>query len=259
MRASMLTQSPLLRVLLVGESWVSYSHHLKGFNFFPTAYYEEGYVPLRAALEGFVELVHLPGHLAATDFPASLNDLRSYRVVLFSDVGADTLLLHPDTFLRAQVNLNRLSLVAQYVEQGGGFGMIGGYMSFGGYEGRAHYWGTPIEEILPVSILPHDDRVEKPEGVRPEIVDGAHPILEGIGRLWPPLLGYNRVLGKENAHIVLRCGEDPLLVTGSFGRGRTLAYTSDMSPHWGSQAFISWEHYPRFWRQLVAWLAGVHP
>lgn len=245
------------KVLLVGESWISYSVHVKGFNFFPTAFYEEGLAPLREALDGFAELTHMPAHLAATEFPSKLEDLRAYDVVLFSDIGSDTLLLHPDTFLHLKATPNRLRLVQEYVEQGGGFGMIGGYMSFGGYEGKAHYHGSAIEEILPTEIAPYDDRIETPEGIRPVILDKAHPILAGIEEPWPPLLGYNRLKAKDRAQLLLQHGQDPILAVNNYEAGRVIAYASDISPHWGSEAFVGWTHYPRFWRQLVAWLAGA--
>jgi uncharacterized membrane protein len=158
--------------------------------------------------------------------------------------------------LHLKVTANRLRLVQDYVEHGGGFGMIGGYMSFGGYEGKAHYHGSPIEEILPVEIAPYDDRVETPEGIQPAIMDQNHPILKDIQEPWPPLLGYNRLKVKDNAQLLLQHGQDPILAVSSYKGGRTLAYASDISPHWGSEAFVNWENYPKFWQQLIAWLAG---
>jgi uncharacterized membrane protein len=254
---NMTTDNEKPRVLLVGESWISYSSHLKGFNLFPTAFYEEGLAPLAAAMEGFADLAHMPSHLAAAAFPFALADLQTYQVVLFSDVGSDTLLLHPDTFLHSQVRPNRLRLVQEYVERGGGFGMLGGYMSFGGYEGKAHYHATPIEEILPVEIAPYDDRVETPEGIQPSIVNAEHAILRDIAGPWPRLLGYNRLMAKPGSQILLQYKEDPFLVANDYGSGRTVAYASDVSPHWGSEEFVNWTHYTRFWRQLVSWLARV--
>ena len=245
------------RVLLAGESWVTSSTHTKGFNDFSTSFYEEGHSFLFAALDGEYDVEHMPSHMAATRFPGTHDDLRRYDAILFSDIGADTLLLHPDTFLRSLPRPNRLAAVREYVRGGGGFGMIGGYMSYGGIGGRAHYHRTAIDEILPVSAFPYDDRVEVPEGVAPLLVDPLHPILDNVGAQWPPLLGYNRVTLKESAHLVLSCGDDPLLATGGFGRGRTLAFTSDCAPHWGSPEFVAWEGYASFWRNAVRWLAGL--
>jgi len=245
-----------LSILLVGESWNYFATELKGFNNFTLSYYEEGIAPLANALEGFARLTHMPSHLATTKFPFNLDDIGHYGLILFSDVGSDTLLLHPDTFLHAQVLPNRLRLVKQFVDQGGGFAMIGGYMSFGGFEGKAHYHGTPIEEILPVEIYPYDDRVETPEGIRPSVTDSSHPILAGLGDDWPSLLGYNRLQAKTGAKILLEHDQHPILSVGKYGRGRTAAFASDLSPHWGSVDFVKWPHYSQFWRQLVTWLAG---
>ena len=39
---------------------------------------------------------------------------------------------------------------------------------------------TPVEEVLPVTCLPIDDRLEIPEGFRAELVEPDHPILAGL-------------------------------------------------------------------------------
>jgi uncharacterized membrane protein len=244
------------KVLLAGESWMSLGTHIKGFNEFPTGFYEEGHNTLTTALREEFEVDYLPGHLSATEFPETLEVLSQYQVVLFSDIGADTLLLHPDTFLRFLPRPNRLLLIQQFVKQGGGFGMIGGYMSFAGIGGRAHYHRTPIEEILPVSILPYDDRVETPQGISPEVINANHPILSEVQGEWPILLGYNRLEMKPEGEVLLQHQQDPLLSVRSYGMGRTMAFASDCAPHWGSVQFTEWSQYPVFWRALVRWLAG---
>ena len=48
----------------------------------------------------------------------------------------------------------------------------------------------------------------------------------------------------------------PLLVAGTFGRGRTLAWTSDIGPHWLPPEFAAWPGYARLWRQALEWLVG---
>ena len=246
------------QVLLVGESWLSLGIHIKGFNQFPTGFYEEGNRFLFEALEPEFELTHLPSHRANTEFPETADALREYAVILFSDVGSDTLLLHPDTFIHFKLRPNRLHAVKSYVEQGGGFGMIGGYMSFAGFGGQAHYHRTAIEEILPVNISPYDDRVEVPEGMSPSVVDGAHPIIAPISGEWPRLLGYNRLKAKPNGQVLLEYTGDPVLAVTTFGAGRTLAFASDCAPHWGSLEFTQWDHYAPFWRRAVHWLSGAN-
>ena len=130
-------------------------------------------------------------------------------------------------------------------------------MSFSGFEGKARYGETAIEDILPVQIRGWDDRIEAPQGVIPSVVGNSdHPILSGISGQWPLFLGYNRLRAKAEGNLILQVDGDPFLVTGTYGKGRTLAFASDCSPHWGPPEFTSWDHYPRFWHQAVQWLAG---
>jgi uncharacterized membrane protein len=183
----------------------------------------------------------------------SLAALQSYDVIALSDLGSDTLLLHPDTFSKSVPTPDRLVLIRQYVEKGGGFVMIGGYLSFQGYGGAAHYRFTPVEELLPVELYDCDDRVECPSGFAPEVV-ADHEITRGLPKAWPSLLGYNKV--KPKGKVLVRTGRgDPLLVVGEHGAGRTAAFTSDCSPHWAPPDFVNWEHYGDFWFRLMKWLA----
>ena len=80
--------------------------------------------------------------------------------------------------------------------------MIGGYMSFSGFEGKAKYQNTALADVLPVTMLGYDDRIESPAGVTPVPV-ASHAVLRGIEGQWPPMLGYNRLIAKADATVVL--------------------------------------------------------
>jgi len=54
---------------------------------------------------------------------------------------------------------------------------------------------------------------------------------------------------------ILLAGES-WMTHGIHIKGRTAAFASDCSPHWAPTGFTTWEYYPRFWDQLVRWLAG---
>ncbi len=248
-----------IRVLLAGESWVSSTTHYKGWDFFQSAVYETGCAYLQQALEkAGMQFTHIPGHMAAEHFPLDLKTLKAFDVVILSDIGANTLLLHPDTWLRGQQMPNRLTLLRQWVEEeGGGLAMCGGYYSFAGIYGQAKYYRTTIEQILPVNIYPFDDRVELPEGVTPQIAQRGHPILKGVPTDWPALLGLNELELKPEADLLLKAGQYPLLAVQKAGHGRTLAWASDIGPHWCPSAFVSWKGYARLWSQAVRWLAGT--
>jgi uncharacterized membrane protein len=246
-----------IRVLLAGESWVSNTTHFKGWDFFSNTGYETGTAYLESALnQADVEFTHLLNHLADSQFPASEEALSQYDVVFLSDIGSNTLLLHPDTYLHGRRTPNRLSVLAEWVAKGGGLAMCGGYYSFGGIYGAARYHNTPIEKVLPVEILPHDDRVETPEGAVPEVVESGHPILDGVVGPWPYLLGFNEIKAKPDAELIVKTGEYPLLAVQKVGRGRTLAWASDIGPHWCPEPFATWKGYTRLWVQAVEWLAG---
>ena len=69
-----------MRVLVAGESWVTHTVHIKGFDSFVTSGYEEGVGWLKAALEKAGHTVHhMPNHLVATDFPSTVESLRQLR------------------------------------------------------------------------------------------------------------------------------------------------------------------------------------
>jgi len=244
------------RVLLAGESWVVHGSTAKGVVTYHTGMYEEGAEPLLAILKGVFEVDHLPNHLLPTQFPEDLSTLAPYGAIILSDAPSDSFLLHPGVFLRSEFRPNRLELLRQWVNNGGGLAMIGGYMSFSGIGGLARYAGTALEQALPVGISQVDDRVETPEGVRPTVVQANHPILRGLPRTWPRFLGYNR-FRQRDGDLLLECGDDPFLVVGSYGRGRALCFASDCSPHWGSREFLEWPGYAPFWVQAVDWLGGA--
>ena len=185
------------KVLLVGETWVSAATHFKGFDQFGSVTFHSGAGPLKAALAGSdFDLTHMPAHEAVESLPFDLDQLGAYDAILLSDIGANSLLLHPDVWLHGKTVPNRLRLLRDYAANGGGLGMIGGYLTFQGIDGRARWRRTPVEEALPVECLPYDDRIEAPEGFRAVVNDAAHPILRGVGTDWPLLLGANEVVAK---------------------------------------------------------------
>lgn len=247
------------RILIAGESWVTHAIHQKGFDSFTTTSYTEGVGPLRDALEaGGFTVDYQPSHVAARSFPETADALAAYGAVILSDIGANTLLLHPDTFERSVPRPDRLEAIRQYVADGGGLVMVGGYLTFQGIDAKARYAGSPVEAALPVTLLTGDDRVERPAGALPTVTDTAHPIVRGLGAAsWPALLGYNRVVAREGASVIVTVGDDPLIVAGAFGSGRGVAFTSDCGPHWCPPPFLAWSGYATMWQQLVGWAAGV--
>jgi uncharacterized membrane protein len=244
-----------MKVLIAGESWVTNSVHIKGFDQFTTSVYEEGVKWLQEALEkAHIEVDFMPNHLAPVCFPGSLPQLQGYDAVILSDIGSNTLLIHPETFFKSKITGNRLKALKEYVASGKGFAMIGGYMSFQGIDAKARYKNTEIEEILPVQMMPYDDRIEAPQGIVVEILQPKHPIFSGVDEKWPLFLGYNQLKAKDEKAVLARCGQDIFMAAWEYQKGRTFAFASDCSPHWGPPEFVNWKCYGTFWVNVVKWL-----
>ncbi len=245
-----------IRILFAGESWMTHSIHVKGFDSFEMSSYHEGGTEMIAALRaGGCEVTYQPSHIAAEQFPFSQEEIDRYDVVILSDIGANTLLMPDRTAVRSVPSPNRLSLIADFVRSGGGLLMVGGYLTFQGIQAKGNYKGSTVEDVLPVELLATDDRREEPQGVTPEVIDAKHPVVAGLTD-WPQFLGYNRAYLRPDAHLVAQIGPDPLIAVRQVGKGRSAVFSSDCGPHWGPPAFVGWEGYSRLWTNLATWLAG---
>lgn len=252
------------RILLIGESWVSSATHHKGFDQFGSVTFHTGADPLVKSLEDSpFQLTWMKAHEAVEQFPFDKEGLDQYDAFILSDIGSNSLLLPPDVWLHSRTVPNRLKLLRQRVADGAGLLMCGGYFSFQGIDGKARWRHTPVEDVLPVTCLPWDDRVEIPEGTTSEILLPDHPTMAGLDQPWPPLLGVNEVELRErdDVQLVARLPDDqgghPLLVVGEFGKGRSAAWTSDIGPHWLSPDFCNWPGYKQLWTNLLSWLTKL--
>ncbi|NDL64037.1 glutamine amidotransferase [Acerihabitans arboris] len=249
------------QILLVGETWVTSATHFKGFDQFGSVTFHSGAKAAIAALADteFV-LTHMPAHEAVEEFPFTGQELSRYDAILLSDIGANSLLLHPDVWLHGKTVANRLDVLRDWTAGGGALAMFGGYLSFQGIDGKARWHRTAVEQALPVECLPYDDRIEVPQGFRPVIdpLRQDHALFKDITGDWPLLLGANEVIPKAGSDVLARLpdelGGHPLLVTGACGQGRTLVWTSDISPHWLPQSFIDWPGYKQLLLNMLDWL-----
>lgn len=245
------------KVLIVGETWVKSITHIKGFDTFVTSHYEEAVEWLQAAVEsGGYEVEHMPAHVAADKFPYSIEELRQYKCIILSDIGSNTFLLSNSTFIGCNSNPDRLELIKEYVNEGGSLIMVGGYMSFTGIDAKARFGETSIADVLPVTMIEKDDRVERPAGIKPVINNSEHAVLSGIPTEWPKFLGYNKTIAKEGCEVLATIGEDPFIAVGEFGKGKSAIFASDCAPHWGPVEFTNWEHYNKLWVNMIDWLTN---
>ncbi len=249
-----------IKVLYVGDSEIVLNRYLVGADVIEQSFFNDNGKWFRQAMssEPTISVRHITPHGVPAEFPTTLEELKNYNVVIFSDVGYNSMIFYPGLTPPYIYPLgpDRVGMVKEFVENGGGFLMVGGYLSFGGLNGIARWWDTEIEAILPVSIARHDDRVEITQGFQFERVTPDHPIVAGLpwdDAHWT-LCGYNRLTIKPEATVVARYQNDPIIACWPYQDGRTAIFASDFAPHWAGD-FVHWPHYATFWRQMVHWLA----
>lgn len=243
----------MAKILFIGETWIKHIIHQKGYDTFTSTHYEFGAEKLFEALEQH-DITHIPAHAVGEMFPKSIDVLSAYDVVMVSDVGANSFLLPNEVFLEGKTVTNPLEMIKEYVRNGGSFLMIGGYMSFTGIDSKGRYGKSPLKELLPVHCLDFDDRVEKPEGINPKVSESNHEIFENMPTDWPVFLGYNETVAKDSSQVLATIGEHPFIAYQVFGSGKSMVFTSDCAPHWGSHEFMSWTGFRMFWNNLVDFL-----
>ena len=169
-----------------------------------------------------------------------------------------------------------LENIRSYVEGGGGLAMLGGAASFssGGYA------GTPVAAALPVELYgptdagpPLDTQKFLPVLTETGLV---HPVTslryspDDNARVWkqlPQLEGVNLIAGAKPDATVLavhprlktRAGKPmPVIVTGEYGKGRSMAVTTDTLWRWGFVAAArpgdDGRQYTKLWENAMRWL-----
>jgi uncharacterized membrane protein len=245
------------RTLLVGESWSTTTIHTKGFDTFTTSEYAEGgqrwMDMVRAAGH---EVDYMPAHQARRDFPRTAEDLDRWDVIVLSDIGANSLAITAEVWTGGRT-ANPLDVLDGWVREGGSLAMCGGYLSFAGIEAKAAFAGTGVERALPVLISRTDDRVENPSEDVARTLAVDHPLASAIVGDWPPLSGYNQVTAKDGADVLVTIGDDPLLVTWDYGKGRSLAFTTDVGAHWAPDELVASSAFQSAWAAGIEWLAKV--
>ena len=176
---------------------------------------------------------HLP---SSKKFDSSVLD-NNYAAIIISDYPAKN--FSPE----------QLQTIAEKVKDGMGLLMIGGWTSFSGSD--SEYTDTILQEVLPVIMQPGDDRLNC-SGTCIIEKAGAHVIIDSLpfDESPPAIGGFNRLKSKPAAAALLvvrqfkvsrRTGRfeftplknpDPLLVVGSYGKGRVTAFATDVAPHW---------------------------
>ncbi len=119
-------------------------------------------------------------------------------------------------------------------------------------KGRSYVTADPkaIPQIFTTEtlLISRDLLVEKL--THPAVTAGAGPLKGFAQKKIPPLRGYVLTHRKPAAELLMKAGEDPLLASWSYGLGRVVAFTSDLSGRWGKE-WLQWEDFPRLAAQLA--------
>ncbi|CAN5850159.1 hypothetical protein BH11MYX3_BH11MYX3_03070 [soil metagenome] len=169
-----------------------------------------------------------------------------------------------------------LENIRSYVEGGGGLAMLGGAASFtsGGY------FGTPVAAALPVELYGPFDRgpILDTGKFTPQLTEAGvqHPVTSlryspednlATWKALPQLEGVNLVAAAKPDATVLathprlktKAGKPmPVIVAGDYGKGRSLAVTTDSVWRWGFVAAArngdNGRQYTKFWDNAISWL-----
>jgi Ca-activated chloride channel homolog len=143
----------------------------------------------------------------------------------------------------AEANIPLLKRITQY---GGGF---------------FHHIYDPT--TLPQIVLQRVQEKPKDEPPPPErdfipLQERGSELLAGFsGKGYPPLRGFIETELKRGAQLdlsILKEGRKaPLLASWRYGRGRTVALTTDLEGRW-SRAWIQWGSLPDFWGKVLEWI-----
>ncbi|MGH9800529.1 MAG: glutamine amidotransferase, partial [Blastocatellia bacterium] len=211
----------------------------------------------RQGVESGVELT--------SGFPVTMEELFTYQGIIIGSIEANFF------------NYEQLRQIEQFASRrGGGVMAIGGSRSFD----AGKYAQSPIADLLPVYL---NGQIEEPEM---QIVQNFKATMTARGRahavtrlnedraqsakVWdemPPISvpealtttkpGATVIL--EARHITDKNRVLPLLVEQRYGRGRTLAFTTNDSWRWRMEVSSQYNHHETFWRQLLRYLVSTTP
>ena len=197
--------------------------------------YHQSYVSRSPYFGGYTRFYHLP----------TAEELKGFSIIVIANLDAPSL------------NAERLKVYREFVAQGGGLVVLGGYWAFS----RGAYAGTPLEEMLPVAFAPEHRIPETPEGLplHPSAQATWKPAFELKSK---PVAFYVQTLTpKPESTVQWLAGDKPALISGSFGKGRVVAcaLTANGETPAGVLPFWDWPEWPKVLGQALDWAAGARP
>ena len=180
------------------------------------------------------------------DIPTELADYRRYSTVVLINVDAPAL------------GAARLAAIRQFVEQGGGLVVLGGYWAFE----RGAYADTPLAELLPVELQPRGDLPQDRAGAILTAGPASDWNWNQINFAAQPRTFYlHSLVAKPNAQVILQAGKHPAMIAGEFGQGRVVASALTVNGLSTSDAlaFWDWADWPAVLGQTIEWAGANRP
>jgi len=178
----------------------------------------------------------------AQDFPREPGFWGTIDVAVLANVSARVL----DVYER--------KLLEEYVKAGGSLLITGGLNSLG----KGMYYKTFLENVLPVKTSGPWDVVKAAGPLRLNPTDQFAQVSKGIDWRDPPwALYYHKVGVPEGAMVLIRAGEQPFLVSGSYGKGKVVVICAPAlgkeAPK-GGQLFFRWDQWRKLIGNLIKWM-----
>jgi hypothetical protein len=192
--------------------------------------------------------------LGLTDLKAS--DAAAKHMIIISDGDPSP----PTPDLVNQFLAAKISVSTVVINPHGGYD-ISGMQALASVTGGRHYMVMDPNELP--SIFIKEAKTLKRSMIQNTTfvptIETFSPSLKGIDSM-PPLHAYVLTTPKARSVTILKGpGKEeinPVLSTWRFGLGKTAAFTSDLSPNWGSD-WVQWSQYEPFVKQLMIEISRV--
>jgi len=189
---------------------------------------------------GYLEITGQGRNL--TPFPNTIEEMYGNDVVLMLDV--DPAALAPQ----------QLQLLREYVEDGGGLGVFGGFYSYGNSDLK----NSALAGFVPLTVAtsPFDLKCAPDQVLK---VAGREAFLKTAA--WQANLvspWYHKLTPAKEAVVLIKSEESPWMAVRSAGHGRVLACAGTLlgeAPA-GKTLFWEWAGWPAFAAEMLQWLAG---
>ena len=196
---------------------------------------EQAYISRSPYFGGYSRLYHMPKDA----------ELNRFSVIVIANLDAPT--LKPE----------RLAAIREFVSQGGGLVVLGGYWAFS----RGAYEGTPLAEMLPVTFPPEHRIPPNSAGLPLRAAPGATWKMPFDFSTKPSAFYVQSLVSKPGATVQIFAGDKPAMISGTFGKGRVVAcaLTANGEPPKGVLPFWDWPDFPKLLGVSLDWVAGARP